>query len=399
LAPRTALPPAAQQAQADFYLPYAVLAADVYRTGGQADALTAMAMVSPWLRAEVDASGDPAVKDRYRRQAFPDAERAYREIVRRRCVHEQAAADPGADPAALSPSCQAEADLQELDADALSAAEEETIRFLQEEPSDAADCAYNRGHEPKLPVAQVARDNHWTRVPELQKQAAVRGWRLFVPELAIDVWRRERSQPGQPRVMEYAIVYRGTVGGGGWMSNLRGLTALTPLVWDQYRQAREATAVIIAQIDRLHTLADSLLSAREPTRVLFTAVGHSLGGGLAQYVYLRNPRITRVIGFDPSPIDGASIIPVEARPAVTAHGKRQVDTDPYDHDAAIFLLFEHRSVMSLVTPCQSGPIWGAEGGPSLRCDVVDYSHGNIMRQHNMAQLACKLFLASSRRSP
>lgn len=89
------------------------------------------------------------------------------------------------------------------------------------------------------------------------------------PELAIDVWRRERSSQDKPLEMEYAIVYRGTVGGGGWVSNLRGLTAMIPFVWDQYRQAAIATDAIIDQVLRLHALADSLLGRDKPTALRF----------------------------------------------------------------------------------------------------------------------------------
>jgi hypothetical protein len=58
------------------------------------------------------------------------------------------------------------------------------------------------------------------------------------------------------------------------------------------------------------------------------------------------------------------------------------------------LLFEDGEFISQIAPCHSGPIWGAEGGPWVRCERVNFSRGNTFRQHNMAQLACKLFLAT-----
>jgi hypothetical protein len=63
--------------------------------------------------------------------------------------------------------------------------------------------------------------------------------------VATEVWRRNRVSPDQRPTLEYAIVFRGTVGGGGWVSNLRGLTSVTPLVWDQYRQAELATKAVM----------------------------------------------------------------------------------------------------------------------------------------------------------
>lgn len=393
LAPRTE---EANREKAAFYWPYAALAADVYRTGGESDALIAMALSSPWLQATVAASGDAAAAARLRSLGYREAEESFRHTLRTRC--KQAPPVTGSDPDLITAQCQAVLDALEFDRAARAAAAEEPNRFEPDEPRDKDDCKVGRGIEPRVPVARVAQFG-WERVPELQKQIAVKGWRIFVPDLAIDVWRRVRSKPGEALVMEYAIVYRGTVGSGGWFSNLRGLTAATPFVWDQYRQAREATAAIVGQIERLHLLADDVLRLAPPTRLLFTTVGHSLGGGLAQYIYLKNRRITRVVGFDPSPVNGTSLIGVEQRPAVTANGKREVDEDPREPKAAIHLLFEDGEILSLVAPCHSGPVWGAEGGPAVRCDTVDFSRGNVFRQHNMAQLACKLFLVSEGRPP
>lgn len=385
---------------ARFYWPYAALAADVYRTRGEVDTNTAMALASPWLRAKVDSSGNDATKASFRRLGFPEANWLYRQQLQQRCLQERAQDQIDEKDSMQPPSCIAEDDARREEKAAADANVAEPNYFVADEPRESKDCEYNSGHQPRVPVAAVKEGTQgWTRVPELQKQAAVRAWRLFVPELAIDVWRRERQALGQPLEMEYAIVYRGTVGGGGWMSNLRGLTAMLPFVWDQYRQADLATDAIIDQVARLHVVADSLLRPSQPTRLRFTAVGHSLGGGLAQYIYLRTPRITRVVAFDSSPIDGSSTIQPDRRAAVTTAGRRAVDLDPRDNSAAFHLLFEKGEFISLFAPCHSGPLWGDEGGPWVRCESVNFSHGNAFRQHNMAQLACHLFLAQRELSP
>jgi pimeloyl-ACP methyl ester carboxylesterase len=376
-----------------FYWPYAALAADVYRTGGDSDTHTAMAMASPWLRRKLMETGDPQAADQFYNQTFAAADRRYRALLKLRCQEErrQQADAPQGD--AALPSCAAEASLKREEDEAKADAANEPNQFRKLEPQSPDDCAYNRGHQPLVPMDKLSVDG-WERVPELHKRTAARGWRLFVPELAVDVWRRERADEGQAAVLEYAIVFRGTVGGGGWMSNFRGLTAMLPFVWDQYRQAEILTTGIIDQIDRLHALGDHVLKRPKPTRLLYTAVGHSLGGGLAQSMYLRVPRITRVVAFDPSPIDGASLVPLEERSAVTDGSRRVVDFDPQDTTrSAMHLLYEHGEFISQIAPCHSGPIWGAEGGPQVRCQRVNFARGNAFRQHNMAQMACSLYLA------
>jgi hypothetical protein len=385
--------------KADFYWPYAALAADVYRTRGEVDSHIATALASPWLRNEVESFGSPAAQDRFRKLGYPEAEVLYRERLREKCKAEKLAAGAAEADDVQTPACQFEA-LSRADAERVQTESlNEPNRFVPTEPKSKEDCEYTRRQQPMVPIDTLSTEYGWMRVPELQRQTSVRSWSIFVPELAIDVWRRPRPMAGNTPVMEYAIVYRGTVGGGGWVSNFRGLTAMLPFVWDQYRQALQATESLISQIDRLHTVGDELLGRKQPTQLLFTAVGHSLGGGLAQYLHLRLHRITRVVAFDPSPIDGSSTIPLDKRPAVTDSGRRRFHLDPRDDRATVHVLFEDGEFISELAPCHTGPVWGDEGGPWVRCERVNFSHGNTFRQHNMAQLACKLYLAHTGRSP
>jgi pimeloyl-ACP methyl ester carboxylesterase len=385
--------------KADFFWPYAALAADVYRTRGEVDSHIATALASPWLRREIETSGDQAAKDRFSRLGYPEAEQLYRESLREKCKAERLLAGAAESDDIQTPACQFEALTKAETVRLQTEAGNEPNRFRSQEPRDKDDCEYSSHHQPWVPIDTLGSEYGWTRVPELQRQTSVRSWSIFVPELAIDVWRRARPMAGSTPVMEYAIVYRGTVGGGGWVSNFRGLTAMLPFVWDQYRQALQATEALINQIDRLHTVSDELLQRKQPTQLLFTAVGHSLGGGLAQYLYLRQPRITRVVAFDPSPIDGSSTIPLDKRQAVTDGMRRRFDRDPRDEQAAIHVLFEDGEFISELAPCHTGRVWGDEGGPWVRCERVDFSRGNAFRQHNMAQLACKLYLSHTGRSP
>jgi len=191
------------------------------------------------------------------------------------------------------------------------------------------------------------------------------------------------------------------------VSNLQALTAFTPLVWDQYRQSIKATQELVRQIQNLHNLSDRLFSRTTTTQVRITAVGHSLGGGLASYVFLRVSDITRVVAFNPSPVNGSSKFSplqmsaekhrrgIRDRDSVQSNRRQPIDHDPRAPDAAMFTLYEEGDILTRLFGCHNGPIWGAEGGPVVRCDSVNFSYGNNVHQHNMPQLACKLFLAKS----
>lgn len=261
----------------------------------------------------------------------------------------------------------------------------ETNRSRDSIPTTLEDCNYTGNTDPSVPLHTVRKDYGWEEAPELQKYTPARRWSLFVPDLAIDVWRRSLPPDGSTGY-EYAIVYRGTVGGGGWMSNLRGLSAFTPAVWDQYHQARSATWSIIRQVRAIHAVSDRIAKRTKETRITFTTVGHSLGAGLAQYIYLNIPQIDKVVGFDPSPLNGTSLIPLENRAKVM--GERMDSSGK----PTIFLLYEHGEIISQLMPCVSGPVWGGEGGPVVECNAANLSRGNPFRQHNMPQLACKLYM-------
>lgn len=376
---------------ARFYWPYAALAANVYTTGGAIDRDAAMIAGSPWLREEIGASGD---SDAQRRQwrALADKTRSILDSVTNDCLQSAPPVPPGAKgPPERTGVCR---NAQRSDP-------------IGRAPTSDAECSARSGWTPPVALDAVREEQRWEPVPELQRELQPRGWSVFVPGLAIDVWRRPREAEDGAPTFEYAIVYRGTEGTGGWLSNFRPLAAFTPLVWDQYHQALQATADLVRQIHRLHAVSDDILERKRPTRVLITAVGHSLGGGLANYVLLRVPEITRVVNFNPSPIDGASLFsPDEPSAAEQAGGRERsrawVDShrsEPYDGDtrapgAAIYSLYEKGEALTTLVGCPSGALWGSEGGPVRLCEAVDLSHNGVLHQHDINQLACRLYLKS-----
>lgn len=382
-------------ATASFYWPYAALATDVYRTEGKFEEKLQLAGSSPWLRREI-AMLPPDQRQAAIKQAGLDSTALaamYKQYVADRCnTSVTASAEAGSSAAfdCLVPNATQESELVAGE-DRLA----ESNRSIEGTPRAEQHCDDDDGKEPLVPVTRAMQKYGWERAPEFQRDALPRGWRVFVPELAVDVWRRPLPPDGDSPVVEYAIVYRGTVGGGGWLSNFRALTAYTPFIWDQYRQAQITTQQIVRQMKQVHALSDAIFRRQRSTKIHITAVGHSLGAGLASYIFLRVMDIDRVVGFDPSPVDGASLIGLENRALVMSSRSQPIHSRDGDRSgAAIHLLFEKGEVISRVAPCHDGPIWGAEGGPVVRCESVDFSRGSIFRQHNMARLACMLFLVA-----
>lgn len=387
---------------AAFYWPYAALASNVYTTKGAIDVDTNAALASPFLRTEVRDAGSEKLAMAFIHLDRKALTERYKEQLRSECG--EGALQSKDHATLLAAHCQAPQvqgsqgpqgqALPQAPRDPDDDAPVETNRLVDAAPTTLDDCNYDGGKEPSVPVHTIGSEYGWQEVPELQKYAPARRWSIFVPDLAIDVWRRPLPSAAGPS-FEYAIVYRGTVGSGGLFTNFRGLAAITPAVWDQYHQAREATRFIINQVYTLHAISDAIFQ-RAPgarTQVSFTSVGHSLGAGLAQYVYLKIPQIDKVVGFDPSPLNGTALIPLKERQDVMARRPGR------SGQPTIFMLSEYGEAVTRVAPCVPGPVWGEEGGPVVECSAVNLSRGNPMHQHNMPQLACKLYVVKMDHTP
>lgn len=393
---------------ARFYWPYAALAANVYATGGASDRDAAMIAGSPWLREEIAATDDAAAKRRYQQRLGAGTEDILHQRIRRDCVlaRQGSPAEPASDseqtgvcrPSVLAGPRQA--------TQAQGAAAVPAPLPIARAPRSPDECLARKDWVPPVALDLARAEHRWEPVAELQRQLQPRGWSVFVPGLAIDVWRRPRESDDGTPTFEYAIVYRGTEGTGGWLSNFRAVSAFTPFIWDQYHQALQATNDLIRQIYRLHAVGDDILERARPTRILITAVGHSLGGGLATYVLLRSPEVTRVVNFNPSPIDGASLFVADepsaaekgsgehpSRASVSARRTLPYDSDERAPQAAIYSLYERGELLTSLVGCHAGPLWGSEGGPVRVCEAVNLSHNSAVRQHDMNQLACQLYLA------
>ncbi|CAG0979842.1 hypothetical protein BURK2_01777 [Burkholderiales bacterium] len=395
-------------ATADFYWHYAALAAAVYKSKGvaQINSRDKFFVDSTLLARAIHAQTQDLESEQGVVTPMEYARKRFFDRLKRRCSANAGHAGDDIGVHFIERTCGPNGG-SEGEGDGEDESEDEKVHgFAVDIPQVPTDCEYIEDRTPRVPLETARREMGWEPIAELRRNFYPRGWSVFVPGLEIDVWRRPRSMEAGTEAVEYALVYRGTADAGGWLSNLRAVTAFTPLVWDQYRQARKATVDLVNRIYSHQVLADALAEKAIDTKILITAVGHSLGGGLANYVFLRIPQITRVVAFDPSPVNGSSLFsafpvsPEEAkqtkrrdrRSVMNERRLQNVDLSPIGKSAPIHVLYEEGEILTRLIGCNSGPMWGDEGGPSVSCHSLDLSGGSALKQHNMAALACKLWL-------
>lgn len=185
---------------------------------------------------------------------------------------------------------------------------------------------------------------------------------------------------------QYAIVFRGTVWTkwGDWYSNARWLTRFFPFSWDYYQQTRVITQELVARIR-----ADS---PGEDLEIL--AIGHSLGGGLAQQAAYSSADIKRVFAFNTSPVTGFTSIDHR----VPARSKEGV---------AIFRIYESGEVLAGLRWAIRNVLPLGDGDPritELRFNFRSSRRSGetgvgLVGQHAIAQFACDLICHIEQRQP
>lgn len=133
------------------------------------------------------------------------------------------------------------------------------------------------------------------------------GWTLPIGGgPAFQVWARTRyPHRKHDACSEVSIAFRGTTGFvPDWITNADVVTHY--FADDYYVQLQRNVDAVIRKITQL----DCYKRARQKPQIV--SVGHSLGGGLAQFAALANkptdPRIAKVFAFNSSPFTGASLI-------------------------------------------------------------------------------------------
>ena len=109
--------------------------------------------------------------------------------------------------------------------------------------------------------------------------------------LYYEVWKTER--PNDKNLV--SIVFKGTSSKNDWDTNFRWLRRVISQQFSDY-------------YDQLNIIADDIISEintqvkNEPVEI--TSAGHSLGGGMAQFMAYRIKKIKKVYAFNSSPVTG-----------------------------------------------------------------------------------------------
>ena len=117
-----------------------------------------------------------------------------------------------------------------------------------------------------------------------------------LPGLGVQIWVRRGEA-----CTEAVLAFRGTdrKSSDDWISNLRWLLRLLP-VYDQYAQVQDYTGDLVNAIEKEPCFVEGT------TRIV--AVGHSLGGGLAQQAAYMDRKIRHVYAsIRPSSPDRATL--------------------------------------------------------------------------------------------
>lgn len=191
---------------------------------------------------------------------------------------------------------------------------------------------------------------------------------------AFQVWARTHfPHAAHDACSEVSIAFRGTAGSiSDWISNFDPGTHY--VADDYYSQLRRNINAIIRKISNL----DCYKRAAHHPQIV--SVGHSLGGGLAQFAALANtrsgPRIAKVFAFDPSPVTASPRI---NKQTLSENAKRlEIDRIYQTGEVLAGVRRYYEQFPKSTSSCK----------PLVRTVVLDAWRGpNAVQMHSMAELA------------
>jgi hypothetical protein len=250
-----------------------------------------------------------------------------------------------------------------------------------------AEQAYQESvYQTKQPASIDRCDGAAPCIPADQADAVLRDWRIIyaetdpflgcgngssgpcrprLPGLGVQIWVRRGA------VCEEAVIaYRGTVvkSLGNWVSNLHWATRFLP-VSDQYHQVRRNAGSLVGVVRADPCFVEG--------RTSITAIGHSLGAGLAQHTTYVNSDVRRVYGFDPT-IVTASMDP--GLPDRKRHGQGLIIERIYEHGEV--LAYPRYAMRHAFPPSACNPRIA-----SIRFNLI---HGNLISQHKLTTFTTSL---------
>jgi hypothetical protein len=189
--------------------------------------------------------------------------------------------------------------------------------------------------------------------------------------LGVQIWVRQGSE-----CRETVVAFRGTDrrSSEDWISNLRWLLRLLPF-YDQYQQVQDYTPEFIKAIEKEPCFVEG--------RTQIVAVGHSLGGGLAQQAAYMDRKIRQVYAFDPSIVTGSSDSPVKKVWDQTVPGLK------------IERIYEHGEFLAYLRFLQRHLLPPPACNPQVRSIRLGALHGSITSQHSLSGLITILLHWSS----
>ena len=174
---------------------------------------------------------------------------------------------------------------------------------------------------------------------------------------------------------EAVIAFRGTDRGdqGDWVSNLHWVTRALP-VDDQYDQVRDRIGAYVAMI------RDQDCYRKGTTKIV--ALGHSLGGGLAQLASHANAKVGRVYAFDPSFVTGY-------------YSGGIVDRDGNVKGHQIERVYEHGEILAYLRYILRQAAPPSPCNPRIVNVRFDLLQGSVIDQHSLADFTTGLLRASN----